>query len=49
MADVASGLHHIIHFDSENGLNVAPLDENHACLSTKAAMNSLNSMNSLNW
>src|SRR5437660_3229874 len=40
-----SRLHHIIHFDSERGLNVAALDENRAYLSTGAAMNSLNSSN----
>jgi predicted acetyltransferase len=43
-----SGFLHIIHFDSERGLNVAALDENRPSLSTKAAMNSLNSSNSLN-
>jgi predicted acetyltransferase len=36
-----SGLH-IIHFDSERGLNVAALDENRVDLSTGAAMNSSN-------
>src|SRR6267142_3713102 len=37
-----SGLHHIIHFDSERGLNVAALVENRADPSTGAAMNSSN-------
>jgi predicted acetyltransferase len=41
---VVSGLGHIIHFDSERGLNVAPLVENRAYLSTEAAMNSLGSL-----
>jgi hypothetical protein len=36
---VVSGLNHIIHFDSERGLNVAALVENRAYLSTRAAMN----------
>jgi hypothetical protein len=42
---VAFRLHHIIHFDSERGLNVAALVENRAYLSTGAAMNSSNSLN----
>ncbi|MEA2503620.1 MAG: hypothetical protein QOG36_663, partial [Actinomycetota bacterium] len=40
---MVSGLNHIIHFDSERGLNVAALVENRAYLSTRAAMNSLGS------